>query len=104
MDYTSYAGAGSACSIYDGCSTVNGVSNLWTPGGGDPTGNLGAAGYTAFLAHNNGVGTSFWFVCATIASLNGSALAGSFGGSRSIAPNRCRSSCAMSESRWIWPW
>jgi len=65
VNYTAYAGNGTAYSIYDGCSTINGVSNLWTAGGSDPAGN---AGYIAFLAHNNGIGTSFAGRTLTVAT------------------------------------
>jgi hypothetical protein len=59
VDYSAYAGIGSAYSIYDGCSTINGVSNVGAPGGSDPTGNLGVQPYLSFFAHNNGIGMQF---------------------------------------------
>ena len=49
VDFTSQQASGSAYSIYDGCSTINGVSNVAAPGGTDPP-----ASYQSFTAHNDG--------------------------------------------------
>jgi hypothetical protein len=48
VDYTSFSGTGSAMSIYDGDSTVDGWANVGTPGGSDadPT-------FLALIAHSN---------------------------------------------------
>jgi hypothetical protein len=54
VDYTSFSGAGSAVSIYDGDKTVNGWANVDAPGGSDalPT-------YLALIAHSDDTTHSF---------------------------------------------
>jgi hypothetical protein len=54
VDYTSYAGAGSIVSIYDGCSTVDGTANVDAPGGSDAL-----PYYLAFLEHTDGGNIAF---------------------------------------------